>query len=51
MKDVTKRVVVGFFSTCLVKILQACFGSTNEPRPEKTNILHMRKQRRKSASR
>ena len=30
---------------------QKKFESTNEPRHEKTNILHMRKQRRRLASR
>ena len=34
-----------------IRATQGTFSSSNEPRYEKTGFLHMRKQRRRSASR
>ena len=47
--------IKGKIEKCLRKfkcsVICFCFIRTFEPRHEKTNILHMRKQRRRSASR
>ena len=42
---------IGFYEEMVKIIFHLSFLSSNEPRHEKINILHMRKQRRRSASR
>ena len=40
-----------YMTSCFWQLVQALAPTTYEPRHEKTNNLHMRKQRRRSASR